>query len=60
MTEADIGDPTERERTQIKVDVTVVNNAGLNELVLCAQKLLNDMRLGKLQTRYVTGELHEV
>ena len=57
MTEQDISDPTERERAQIKANVTVTNDAGLTELVMCAQKMLTDIRLGRLQARYITSEI---
>jgi len=53
----DLTDPTERERYKIQPDITVINNAGLPELVTCAQSIYTDIKLGKLRSRYVTSDL---
>jgi hypothetical protein len=55
----DIADPTERERHEIRPDITVINNAGVPELVACAQAIYTDLKLGKLQNRYITSDLQQ-
>lgn len=56
MNELDLTDPTERERYKIQPDITVVNDAGMPELLACAQSIYTDIRLGKVQSRYVTSD----
>ncbi|MFI5275311.1 MAG: hypothetical protein ACHQT5_00615 [Candidatus Saccharimonadales bacterium] len=48
----DFADPTERERIHIQPDITILNDAGLKELVLVAQRLYADIKLGRLKARY--------
>lgn len=50
--ERDYADPTERERIHIQPDVTIINDAGLKELVMVAQRLYADIKLGRLKARY--------
>lgn len=50
--ERDFADPTERERIHIQPDITIVNDAGLKELVMVAQRVYADIQLGRLKTRY--------
>jgi len=57
MNEQDLTDPTERDRYKIQPDITVVNDAGIPELVTCAQSIYTDIKLGKLQVRYVTSDV---
>jgi hypothetical protein len=59
MSEQDLTDPTERERYKIQPDITVVNNAGVQELVTCAQSIYTDIKLGKLQSKYVASDLQQ-
>lgn len=50
--EQDMSDPTERERTHIKPDITVLNDAGLAELVQVAQRIYADEKLGRVRSQY--------
>jgi hypothetical protein len=50
--ETDIADPTERERIHIHPDITIINDAGLLELVKVAQRMYADIQLGRLKSRY--------
>lgn len=50
--EQDMSDPTERERTRIKPDITVLNDAGLVELVQVAQRIYADVKLGRVRHQY--------
>lgn len=50
--ERDFADPTERERIHIHPDVTIVNDAGLAELVMVTQRLYADIKLGRLKATY--------
>lgn len=59
MSEPDKSDPTERERSKIVADITITNDAGLAELIVCAEHIYEDVKLGKLQRRYVTSEIDE-
>jgi hypothetical protein len=54
----EMSDPTERERKKIRVDITVVNDAGLKELARCARQIYADIRLGKPQKRYAATDIH--
>lgn len=56
MGEHDIDDPTERERSRIQPDTTVINNAGLAELEACARHVYTDIKLGKLRTTYAASD----
>ena len=52
-----VSDPTERERSKINPDTTILNNAGLTELEAVARRVYTDISLGRLQNRYAaTGE----
>src|ERR1035437_4476429 len=57
ISDLDITDPTERERNDIKADTLVINDAGLNEVTTCAQRILNDIESGKIQTKYVASHM---
>lgn len=57
VTEQDVSDPTERERAKIKSDVVLTNDSGLTELVICAQTILTDIKIGRLRPRYITSEI---
>lgn len=50
--ERDMSDPTEWERDRIKPDITILNDAGLAEILLVAQRIYNDVKLGKVQNQY--------
>lgn len=50
--EQDMSDPTERERTHIKPEITILNDAGLAELVQVAQRIYADVKLGRVQSQY--------
>jgi len=52
LEEKDLTDPTERERKQIQVDITVSNNGSLKNLEAVAKKVLNDIRKRTVQTSY--------
>lgn len=52
MGEKDFSDPTERERIHIHPDVTIANDAGLTELVMVAQRIYADIKLGRLKNSY--------
>lgn len=54
--EADAKDLTERDRNAIITDCTVINNAGIEEIVFCANKIIADIRSQSLQKRYVASE----
>ena len=56
MAETDAQDPTERERSMIQPDCIVINNAGVDQLALCAQKILNDIRAKALQKQYLASK----
>lgn len=49
---ADITDPTEREREQVPVDSTVLNDGSVDNLATCAEILLRDMQNNRLQPNY--------
>lgn len=55
--EQDRSDPTERERFRIQPDVTIINDAGLTELVTIAHRMYADMLLGRLKQRYVATDM---
>ncbi len=57
MGEQDSGDLTERQRSQIHPDVTVLNNADVPALNALAKRMYNDIKLGKLQTHYAATGL---
>ena len=57
VTEQDISDPTEHERAKIKSDVVLTNDSGLTELVMCAQAILTDIKIGRVRPRYITSEI---
>jgi hypothetical protein len=48
----DTADPTERERTRIKVDTTVYNDGSLEQLRRCAQKVASDIKRQALPAEY--------
>ena len=50
--EADIDDPTERERQSIPVDTTIINNGTLEQLEACAAHFYNDLQHNQLQVTY--------
>lgn len=50
--ELDKSDPTERERTNILVDSTILNNASLEDLQACAMQVYSDMEGGRLKRTY--------
>jgi hypothetical protein len=54
--EADLQDLTERERSDISVDITIYNNGDLKELKEIASKLYGDLLLGKAKTKYYADE----
>jgi hypothetical protein len=56
LSEQDISDPTERDRSKIIPDTTLINNASIRELMIASQQLLLDIKLGKLQGSYVTSD----
>jgi hypothetical protein len=51
----DAMDPTERERDNIKVDVTVISDAGIAEVANCAQCFMQDLKEDHLKTTYYTS-----
>lgn len=57
MSVQDAADPTERQRAQIVPDITVLNNAGIPQLLKVAERLYTDILLGKLRARYAASEL---
>jgi hypothetical protein len=57
ISEPDKSDPTERERSKIVADITVTNDAGLVELIVCAERIYIDIKLGKLKQRYITSDV---
>lgn len=48
-------DPTERERDNIDADVTVVSDAGINEVSSCAKIFLEDLKSNQLKKTYYTS-----
>ena len=48
-------DPTERERDNIPVDVTVVSDAGIEEVTMCAKCFMDDLKNGELKKTYYTS-----
>lgn len=52
LDEQDTTDPTERERNNITVDITVVNNGSLEELMQVARTILSDLASGELKPEY--------
>jgi hypothetical protein len=50
--EQDMSDPTERERSRIKPDITIQNDGGLAELVAVAQRIYADEKIGRVQGQY--------
>ncbi len=48
-------DPTERERDNITADVTVVSDAGLEQVELCAKVFMDDLMADKLKKTYYTS-----
>jgi hypothetical protein len=48
-------DPTERERSSLQIDSTVINNGTLEDIDVCAAKILADLRGGNLQASYHTS-----
>ncbi len=48
-------DPTERERDNIDIDVTVVSDAGIDEVTRCAEIFINDLKTGQLKKTYYTS-----
>lgn len=57
MSEPDLTDPTERERVGITPNITFVNDAGIDELIVTAERMYTDLKLGKAKTRYITSEI---
>lgn len=55
--QADLLDPTERERDNIQVDSTIINDGSLEQLRQCAGILLEDVRNKQLQGRYQVKEI---
>ena len=51
----DAMDPTERERDNIKVDVTIVSDAGIDEVTTCAECFMKDLKDDKLKKTYYTS-----
>ncbi len=51
--EADLSDPTERERQSIPVDCTVINNGSLDDLEACAARFYDDLKQGLLKNSYL-------
>ena len=52
MKQAHLSDPTERERDNIQVDSTMINDGSLRDLSKNAEKLLADLRANRLKPRY--------
>ena len=52
MPEADLSDPTERERKGIYVDITVYNDGSMKDLYNLAQKLIKDLERNAAQSNY--------
>jgi len=50
--EQDMSDPTERERSHIKPDITIQNDGGLAELVAVAQRIYADEKIGRVRSQY--------
>lgn len=50
--EQDMSDPTERERSHIKPDITIQNDGGLTELVAVAQRIYADVKIGRVRSQY--------
>jgi hypothetical protein len=50
----DSADFTERQRSLIKADVTIINNGSLEELNLCAAQIMTDLDSGSLKQSYET------
>lgn len=48
-------DPTERERANIEVDVTIVSDAGIEEVTKCAKIFMQDLAAGTLKSTYYTS-----
>jgi hypothetical protein len=48
-------DPTERERDNIKPDVTVVSDGGIEEVTLCAKCFMDDLKNDQLKKTYYTS-----
>ncbi len=48
----DTTDPTERERSRLQIDTRLVNDAGIDELKQCAQRIYADIKRHKLRKFY--------
>lgn len=57
--EPDAEDPTEKERQNIVIDCTVVNDGDIVGLKKCSQLVLNDLNNNKLQKQYVVSKLYQ-
>jgi hypothetical protein len=55
--EKDKNDPTERERHKIPIDVKIINDGSIEDLSLAAQKLLLDIKSGKMKAQYSSQSL---
>ncbi|SRR6266567_1367634 len=55
--EQDAADLTERQRSKIRPDVTILNNASVVELQKVAWHVYDDIMLGKLKTNYAATEM---
>jgi hypothetical protein len=53
--QADMLDPTERERDNIPVDCTIMSNGTVEDLRLCSRHVLNDIQANSLRTLYQTS-----
>lgn len=51
----DVLDPTERERDNIDADVTVVSDAGIEEVTHCAKIFMDDLQAKTLKPKYYTS-----
>lgn len=51
----DVLDPTERERDDIPLDVTVVSDRGIEEVNACARQFFEDLKNGQLKHTYYTS-----
>lgn len=56
LTERDIEDPTERERSGVKSDIVIINNGTIPQLSACVSKILSDIRHKRTQVSYNTDE----
>ena len=52
----DMLDPTERERDNVLPDTTIVSNGGIDDLNVCAKKVLDDIKQNRLEKTYYAAK----